>query len=63
VTFGTLNGVFLAFGIWFGWHYKKTKEAHLDFRQRREKWLQYDTVYKGRTLPYQPSTSQSVEEI
>lgn len=51
VTFGCLDGLLVIFAVWFAWYYKKSKEEHLEFRKRREKWLQYDTVYKARGMP------------
>ncbi len=51
ITFASLNFLFLCLGIWFAWFYKKSKEEHLEFRKRKEKWIYYDTVYKSRAMP------------
>ena len=56
VTFGSINAVMLVIAIGFGYYYKKWKEEHLEFRKRKEKWLQYDTVYKQRAIPGSNST-------
>ena len=61
ITFASLNVLFLCLAIWFAWFYKKTKEEHLEFRKRKEKWIYYDTVYKSRAMPQGGAATQQKE--
>ena len=61
ITFASLNFLFLCLAIWFAWFYKKTKEEHLEFRKRKEKWIYYDTVYKSRAMPQGVAATQQKE--
>lgn len=62
VTFGTIDAVLVVLAIAFGYYYKKSKEEHFEFRKRKEKWLQYDTVYKQRPVPGSNSSGNSPEK-
>ena len=62
ITFASLNFLFLCLAIWFAWFYKKTKEEHLEFRKRKEKWIYYDAVYKSPAMPQGGAAQQRENE-
>jgi MFS superfamily sulfate permease-like transporter len=48
VIFACIDGVALASVVTLLFFYKRMKREHIKFRKHKEKWLNYDNLYKDR---------------